>query len=75
MTHGIEAPASYATLPAAVQPRTITNEAEAQALQAHSDRLIDQPDLTEAEEDLHDEAPRHGRNTGAQRRVAVCWKR
>jgi HTH-type transcriptional regulator/antitoxin HigA len=52
MTTGTEAPASYATLLAEVQPRTITNEAEAKAIQAHIDRLIDQPDHTEAEEDL-----------------------
>ena len=52
MTNGIEALASYAALLAEVQPRTITNEAEAKAIQAHIDRLIDQPDITEAEEDL-----------------------
>lgn len=52
MTNGIEAPTSYAALLAAVQPRTITNEAEARAIQAHIDRLIDQPDITEAEADL-----------------------
>jgi HTH-type transcriptional regulator/antitoxin HigA len=52
MTSGIETPASYATLLAQVQPRTITNEAEAQAVQKHIDRLIDQPAQTEAEEDL-----------------------
>ena len=49
MTNGIEAPASYAALLATVQPRTITNEAEARAVQAHIDRLIDRPALTEAE--------------------------
>lgn len=37
---------------AELQPRTITNEAEARVIQAHIDRLIDQPDHTEEEEDL-----------------------
>jgi HTH-type transcriptional regulator/antitoxin HigA len=51
--HGLTNPsATYAELLAQVQPRSITNEDEAEQIQALIDCLIDQSTLTEEEEDF-----------------------
>jgi HTH-type transcriptional regulator/antitoxin HigA len=52
MMTGTRSPVSYATLLAEAQPRSITNEAEATAIQARIDRLIDQPEISATEADL-----------------------
>jgi antitoxin component HigA of HigAB toxin-antitoxin module len=52
MATGSKAPESYAALLAEAQPRSITNDAEAAAIQARIDRLIDKPEHTADEDAL-----------------------
>jgi HTH-type transcriptional regulator/antitoxin HigA len=52
MMTGAKAPRPYAAMLAEIQPRSITNETEAEAIQARIDQLIDQPARTADEDAL-----------------------